>query len=341
MLELSNWCTLPTPLGDFRMYDSGDDGVRIITMGDIKKLGDEPLVRVHSSCLASEVFHAQDCDCADQLMEAMKSISIEGNGLVIHLHQEGRGQGLSKKIEAVRLMETDDFDTVQSFNHLGLEQDVRTYEPAVKLLKKLGKNSIRLMSNNPRKRRFLEDNGINVKSLSTHPKVRPENEAYLHSKNQKLSHSIPLDEIIDTGEEIRFYHSDQTWGDFSNFSKHSIYLNGLIWETVEHYYQAQKFSNTEIEDKIRESRTPTAAKQIAQKFSQLRRLDWDSVKEKVMLEALQAKFAQHPRLRDLLKRTGDRRIVENSPTDSYWGETEDGNGLNRLGVLLMRVRSEL
>ena len=87
MSELENWCTLPTPMGNFRMYDTGDEDVRLISRGDVNTLGEHPLLRIHSSCLASEVFGAIDCDCADQLREAMKAMAHEGSGLIFHLHQ--------------------------------------------------------------------------------------------------------------------------------------------------------------------------------------------------------------------------------------------------------------
>ncbi len=73
--SLTNWCLLPTPMAEFRMYDSGDERVRVVCLGDIKALGPDPLVRVHSSCIASEVFGSIDCDCADQLRQAMKMIA--------------------------------------------------------------------------------------------------------------------------------------------------------------------------------------------------------------------------------------------------------------------------
>jgi len=328
-------------MGNFRMYDMGDENVRVITMGDLLHLGENPLLRIHSSCLASEVFGAQDCDCADQLRESMKRIATEGYGLIIHLHQEGRGQGLSKKICAVRLMESDSLDTVEAFEQLGLEQDVRTYETVVKLLKSLEICAVRLISNNPRKRRFLEKSDIQVTNINTHPNIRVENEAYLHTKNNKLGHLLPLEKKRQYGDEIRFYHSDQPWGFLSNFSPHSIYLEGTIWCTVEHYYQAKKFSNPELQNKIRLSLTPTLAKAIAKEYQSEKNSEWDSKKEQEMLTALCAKFLQHPELGDLLRSTGTRRLVEYTENDAYWAESVDGSGLNRLGALLMEVRSKL
>tara|TARA_X000001036_G_scaffold439941_1_gene493225 strand:+ start:2251 stop:3288 length:1038 start_codon:yes stop_codon:yes gene_type:complete len=341
LLNLDNWCTLPTAMGEFRMYDTGEEDFRVVTMGDINYLKNNTLLRIHSSCLASEVFHAQDCDCADQLNEAMKNIATEGSGLIVHLHQEGRGQGLSDKIRAVRLMETDSIDTAESFIRLNLEQDIRRYDPAVKLLEHLGINSVTLMSNNPRKRLFLEEHGIQVLTLNTHPNVRPENEAYLHSKNSKLGHQIPLGEQLERENEIRFYHSDQPWGEFSNFSKHSIFIRGVIWQTVEHYYQAQKFTDDLIQQAIRKSPTPIMAKKLATTHNSERRADWDSSKEDVMFEALLAKFTQHPELHEKLCNTESRRLVEVTDRDSYWGESADGVGENRLGILLMEVRSKI
>ena len=328
-------------MGIFRMYDVGDEEVRLISMGDVNGLGERPLLRIHSSCLASEVFGAKDCDCADQLRESMKLIATEGEGIIIHLHQEGRGQGLSKKIRAVGLMESDGFDTVESFEHLGLEQDTRNYDSAVEILKSLKIHDVRLISNNPRKRQFLLGNGIEVSSVNTHPNIRPENEAYLYTKNQKLGHQIPLRGFYPDKDEIRFYHSDQPWGEFSNFSQHSIFINGINWLTVEHYYQAQKFIDPELKEKIRLSKTPTLAKTIAAEMKNLRRDDWVEIKENVMLKALRGKFSQHPELAELLLSTCPKRLVESTSNDAFWGESPDGIGQNRLGELLMLVRTEL
>ena len=328
-------------MGDFRMYDAGDEEVRVISMGDVNCLGELPLLRIHSSCLASEVFGANDCDCADQLRESMKLMAIEGEGIIIHLHQEGRGQGLSKKIRAVRLMESDGLDTVEAYEHLGLEQDTRNYDSAVAILKSLEISAVQLISNNPRKRKFLQMNGIEVASVSTHPSIRPENEAYLSTKNQKLGHLIPLEGIRLNQDEIRFYHSDQPWGEFSNFSQHSIFIDEINWQTVEHYYQAQKFIDMELKERIRLSETPVLAKITAMGTKDLRRKNWAELKESVMLKALRRKFAQHPELAKRLLSTSSQRLVESTSNDAFWGESLDGIGQNRLGELLMLVRTEL
>jgi GTP cyclohydrolase II len=336
-----NWCCLPTPMGEFRMYDAGSEDVHLVCFGDIREQGERPLLRMHSSCLASEVFDAMDCDCADQLRESMKLIANEGRGLIIHLHQEGRGQGLSKKIRAVGIMQREGLDTVQSFEALGLEQDPRRYDPALEVLHGLGIDSVRLISNNPRKARFLEQGGIRVERVPTHPTIRAENIDYLRSKQRRLDHSFVLEPDVPGPRDIRFYHSDQPYGELSNFSRHAIFLDGRIWPTTEHYYQAQKFAGTEREEQIRIAPTPTLAKGLARDWKRSRRKPWAEEKEQHMLAALRAKFTQHPDLSAMLLATGDRKLVEHTEHDPYWGDGVDGHGRNRLGVLLMQVRDEL
>lgn len=337
-----SWCALPTPMGKFRMYDSGDEHVRVVCLGEIEDQGAEPLLRVHSSCLASEVFGAVDCDCADQLREAMKLIATEGRGLVVHLHQEGRGQGLSRKIQAIHKMQQDGLDTVEAFDALGLEQDTRSYDAVIRLLQRLGISSVRLISNNPRKVRYLQLHGVRVTMVNTHPTVRPENAEYLKTKNAKLGHHLPLEAESRQNGTIRFYHSDQPWGELSNFSRHAIFIDGRIWPTVEHFYQAQKFVGTPHEEAIRCCQTPMLAKMHATTFAEEhQRPDWPAVKEAVMLEGLRAKFRQHPDLAERLLRSGDQILVEHTRNDTYWGDGGDGTGENRLGHLLMRVRAEI
>lgn len=233
------------------MYDSGDEHVRVVCLGNLANQGPEPLLRVHSSCIASEVFGAVDCDCADQLRETMKLIAREGRGLVVHIHQEGRGHGLSQKIRAIHAMQQKGLDTAEAFEVLGLDQDIRSYEPAVRLLKRLGVSSVRLISNNPRKVRYLQRHGLRVTMVNTHPTLRPENAEYLRTKNAKLGHQLPLEVKGHTNGAIRFYHSDQPWGELSNFSRHAVFISDRVWPTVEHFYQAQKFLGAPHQEAVR------------------------------------------------------------------------------------------
>lgn len=342
IIALDNWCTLPTSMGDFRMYDTGCEKVTIICMGDLENQGENPLFRIHSSCRASEVFGALDCDCADQLKETMKLIATEGRGLVVYQHQEGRGHGLSLKIQAVRLMETDSLDTAEAFEKLGLEQDIRCYSQAVDLLKQLEISSVRLVSNNPRKAGFMQQHGIKTSSVNTHPNVRPENMHYLQTKNNKLGHQLPLESEACSDNIIHFYHSDQPWGELSNFSKHAVFLKGRIWPSVEHFYQAQKFSTFEHQELIRCCATSILAKTRAHELADMHcRPDWINVRDRIMLNGLTAKFEQHPELCNKLLQSGNRYLVELTNKDEYWGDPGDGSGQNRLGHLLMQVRAKL
>ena len=147
---------------------------------------------------------------------------------------------------------------------------------------------------------------------------------------------------IQEGKSIFFYHSDQKWGEFANFSRHSIFVDGKIWPTVEHYYQAQKFHGTPFEEEIRTLETPTTAKERAHVLLKDHpAIDWGLKKESVMYKGLYAKFTQHPDLLQLLLSTENLPLAEHTSLDLYWGDGLDGSGMNRLGAILMQIRSEL
>lgn len=140
---------------------------------------------------------------------------------------------------------------------------------------------------------------------------------------------------------IEFYSTTGEHGCFSNFSRHSIFLKGKRWPTTEHYFQAQKFAGEPDEEEIRKAPKPAQAASMGRDRKRPLRRDWESVKERVMLDALRAKFTQHEDLRATLLGTGDAKLVEHTAKDSYWGDGGDGSGKNRLGFLLMKLREEL
>lgn len=140
---------------------------------------------------------------------------------------------------------------------------------------------------------------------------------------------------------IQFYGTRDAYGCFSNFARHSIFLDGKKWPTSEHYFQAQKFHGTEHEEKVRLCKTPRQAADLGRSRKLPLRTDWESVKDDVMLRAVRAKFTQHDDPRALLLATGDALLVEHTANDSYWGDGGDGSGKNRLGEILMSVREEL
>ena len=141
--------------------------------------------------------------------------------------------------------------------------------------------------------------------------------------------------------QIHFYRVNEPYGEFSNFSPHPIRLKDRIWPTSEHYFQAQKFANTEYEEAIRLSKSPMIAARMGRSRQHPLRSDWEAAKDDIMREALRAKFGQHPGLRSLLLETGDCELVEHTKNDRYWGDGGDGTGKNRLGKLLMQLRAEL
>ena len=140
---------------------------------------------------------------------------------------------------------------------------------------------------------------------------------------------------------VHFYRTNETYGEFSNFSPHPFELKGRRWPTAEHYFQAQKFAGTEHEEIIRLAASPMAAAQLGRDRQRPLRGDWELVKEDIMREALRAKFTQHPALRVALRDTGSLILVEHTANDRYWGDGGNGTGQNRLGRLLMELREQL
>jgi ribA/ribD-fused uncharacterized protein len=141
--------------------------------------------------------------------------------------------------------------------------------------------------------------------------------------------------------DVRFYSVADEFGDFSNFAAFPINLDGEVWPTSEHYFQAQKFGDRAYRRKIRTAKTPMIAARLGRDRSQRLRNDWESVKDDVMRKAVRAKFQQHGELSELLLSTGDENIVEHTTNDSYWGDGGDGSGRNILGRILMEIRDEL
>src|SRR5205807_190358 len=125
---------------------------------------------------------------------------------------------------------------------------------------------------------------------------------------------------------------------FSNFSPHGVDLDGLWWPTVEHFFQAQKFPGTPQVEAIRRAGSPKTAKALGRSRSHPLRPDWEAVKDEVMRRAVLRKFELHHGIRDLLLSTGEEELIENAPSDSYWGCGRDGTGQNMLGQILMETR---
>jgi ribA/ribD-fused uncharacterized protein len=140
---------------------------------------------------------------------------------------------------------------------------------------------------------------------------------------------------------IYFYTTNQPYGEFSNFSKHGVELDGLWWKTTEHYFQAQKFADEAYKERIRLAPDPKTAANLGKSRKTPLRNDWEDIKDDVMRKAVKKKFETHSTLRQLLIETGAENIVENAPGDYYWSCGADGSGKNMLGKILQEVRREL
>lgn len=142
--------------------------------------------------------------------------------------------------------------------------------------------------------------------------------------------------------EIRFFRFYAENGFLSNFYPSLLELDGKIWPTVEHYFQAAKFpSSLGYQEQVRQARTPDDAKRLGgTRHLQILR-DWDKRRVTIMRDALVAKFTQHEELREALLATDDAILIEANPHDPFWGTGRDGCGQNMLGKLLMELRALL
>lgn len=142
-------------------------------------------------------------------------------------------------------------------------------------------------------------------------------------------------------EEIKFYSANDHFGEFSNFALYPIKLKGKIWNTSEHYFQAQKFAGTEYEEQIRKAKSPMKAAELGRNRKIKICKNWDKIKDTVMYDTVKAKFIQYEELKLLLLGTENSKLIEHTKNDDYWGDGGNGKGLNKLGKILMKVREEL
>ncbi|MFH1217531.1 MAG: bifunctional 3,4-dihydroxy-2-butanone-4-phosphate synthase/GTP cyclohydrolase II [Pseudomonadota bacterium] len=182
--------------GEFRaiVYTNDVDDFEHLALvkGDIQP--DKPvLVRVHSECLTGDVFGSMRCDCGGQLQAAMRMVDREGSGVILYMHQEGRGIGLANKIKAYALQDNG-MDTVEANLELGFKADLRDYGIGAQILRDLGVSNMKLMTNNPKKIVGLEGYGLHVVDrvkIEMHPV--PDNIGYLRCKKDKMGHLLELD----------------------------------------------------------------------------------------------------------------------------------------------------
>ena len=184
---------LPSEHGNFvvKIFENTVDGKEHVAVvkGDVST--SEPvLVRVHSECLTGDIFGSFRCDCGPQLHAALDRIELEGRGVVLYMRQEGRGIGLTNKIKAYALQEQG-LDTVEANVHLGFPPDPRDYGIGAQILRELGIQKMKLMTNNPKKRVGLQSYGLEVTELiALEVPATAENQGYLETKRDKMGHIL-------------------------------------------------------------------------------------------------------------------------------------------------------
>ncbi len=187
---------LPTKYGgEFKIivYENDVDDMKHIALvkGDIQP-EDEVLVRVHSECVTGDLFGSLRCDCGEQLHKAMEMVNKEGKGVIVYMHQEGRGIGLANKIKAYHLQEHGR-DTVEANLELGFKSDLRDYGIGAQILVDLGVKKMRLMTNNPKK--IVGVQGYGVEVVGRVPiEIEPNENSifYLKTKKNKMGHLLEI-----------------------------------------------------------------------------------------------------------------------------------------------------
>ncbi|MEA1873786.1 MAG: bifunctional 3,4-dihydroxy-2-butanone-4-phosphate synthase/GTP cyclohydrolase II [Bacteroidota bacterium] len=186
---------LPTKYGNFDLipFKQSSNGLEHVALIKGEWAPDENImVRVHSSCVTGDIFGSQRCDCGDQLHESMRMIDREGKGVLLYMNQEGRGIGLMSKIEAYKLQD-EGMDTVEANIHLGYGADERDYGVGAQILRSLGVQKIRLLTNNPVKRAGLTGYGLEiVANVPIEIEPNKYNIRYLKTKRDRMGHDLHL-----------------------------------------------------------------------------------------------------------------------------------------------------
>ena len=195
LVEMGEMVDMPTQYGHFKMipFRQVSNGLEhfALVKGEWKE-GEPVMVRVHSSCATGDILGSMRCDCGEQLHKSLQMIEKEGKGVLVYMQQEGRGIGLMNKIAAYKLQE-EGLDTVEANVHLGFKPDERDYGCGAQILRKLGVQKMRLLTNNPVKRVGLEAYGLEiVENVSIEVTPNRYNIRYLETKKYRMGHNLHL-----------------------------------------------------------------------------------------------------------------------------------------------------
>lgn len=182
-------CKINTLYGDFDFYcfnfgKHEDDNILCLKTFKIPK---NPLIRIQSACFTVEIFRSTDCDCHEQLDTSLKAIQTEG-GFLFYLLQDGRGAGIFKKVKGLKLGNTDNLDTAQAYEHLNIDLDPRKYDRLKEVVNYFSIKDARLLTNNPRKIKGLEDTGVKVRREPLEIEPTNYSRSYLTTKKHKMGH---------------------------------------------------------------------------------------------------------------------------------------------------------
>ncbi|MBO7138988.1 MAG: bifunctional 3,4-dihydroxy-2-butanone-4-phosphate synthase/GTP cyclohydrolase II [Prevotella sp.] len=202
LVERGQEVDMPTEWGHFRLipFRQKSNGLEHFALvknsqivnGSMDWGPDPVLVRVHSSCATGDILGSLRCDCGEQLHKAMQMIEAEGRGALVYMMQEGRGIGLMNKIAAYKLQE-EGYDTVDANTHLGFKPDERDYGCGAQILRQLGIQKMRLLTNNPVKRVGLEAYGLEiVENVPIEVTPNEYNLRYLQTKQKRMGHTLHL-----------------------------------------------------------------------------------------------------------------------------------------------------
>lgn len=193
LIERSAVADLPTAFGHFQIYGytnllTGDEHVAVVKDDGSDKI---PLIRVHSECFTGDVLHSLRCDCNAQLHKALEMIEEYGRGAVVYMrNHEGRGIGLVNKIKAYALQDKGQ-DTIDANLSLGFPEDLRDYGVGAQIIRDLGFNNFKLLTNNPKKIIGLKGYGLTIHDVvNIKTEVNKFNKRYLTTKKEKMHHML-------------------------------------------------------------------------------------------------------------------------------------------------------